>query len=387
MPSVQRGQVFKLAGVLVVRYYQDGRRRQHGGYQTKGEASKAAAALQRAQLGPDAVARQNWTITELVDRYMAQHQAAPATLARLRAMLAKATATFGDVPVMDLLPDEIGAWRMRIPEGHRHDATQAFRQVLNAAVKWKVIPENPAKLVRTRSRSVRRSGRSRHGRTSRRSRSSSARRWARSRSSPPQAGSGRRSGWRQVARRRPTRTCRYRPARLLRRRTPRLGQDRPLAQTRAAPPEGRGRARAAPAASRHEARVPGAQRHPHEPAQLAVTGLEARDQGRRDRPGAPHLRPATHVRHLESRRRRLTVLARPQDGHQRRHDRRTYGHLAPDAESYERELLDAFDAKTTRSGSYRAPKPRRGGAAEAGNALQIGRSRRADSNRGPLHYE
>ena len=79
---------------------------------------------------------------------MAQHQAAPATLARLRAMLAKATATFGDVPVADLLPDEIGAWRMKIPEGHRHDATQAFRQVLNGAVKWKVIPENPAKLVR-----------------------------------------------------------------------------------------------------------------------------------------------------------------------------------------------------------------------------------------------
>jgi len=37
---------------------------------------------------------------------------------------------------------------MRIPEGHRHDATQAFRQVLNAAVKWRVIPESPAKLIR-----------------------------------------------------------------------------------------------------------------------------------------------------------------------------------------------------------------------------------------------
>ena len=35
----------------------------------------------------------------------------------------------------------------RIPEGHRHDAMQAFRQVLNAAVRWKVLDENPARHV------------------------------------------------------------------------------------------------------------------------------------------------------------------------------------------------------------------------------------------------
>jgi integrase len=46
-----------------------------------------------------------------------------------------------------LLPDEIGAWAKRLPEGHRHDAMVAFRQVLNAAVRWKLLEENPAKLV------------------------------------------------------------------------------------------------------------------------------------------------------------------------------------------------------------------------------------------------
>jgi integrase len=35
---------------------------------------------------------------------------------------------------------------------------------------------------------------------------------------------------------------------------------------------------------------------------------------------------------------------------------RTYGHLAPDAEECERGLLDAYDAKPRRSGTYRAPK-------------------------------
>jgi hypothetical protein len=62
-------------------------------------------------------------------------------------MLAKATAAFGDVPVRRLLPDEIGRWAKRLPDGHRHDAMVALRQVLNAAVRWKVIEENPARLV------------------------------------------------------------------------------------------------------------------------------------------------------------------------------------------------------------------------------------------------
>ncbi len=129
MPSVQRGQVFKLdGGSWACRYYENGRRRQHGGFATKGEASaRLASALERGRLGPEALSRQSWTVAELVERFLAQHQAAPATLARLRAMLAKAVATFGEIPVRDLLPDEIGAWRMTIPEGHRHDATQAFR--------------------------------------------------------------------------------------------------------------------------------------------------------------------------------------------------------------------------------------------------------------------
>ena len=50
-------------------------------------------------------------------------------------------------PVRELLPDELGAWAKRLPEGHRHDAVVALRQVLNAAVRWKVLDENPARHV------------------------------------------------------------------------------------------------------------------------------------------------------------------------------------------------------------------------------------------------
>lgn len=36
---------------------------------------------------------------------------------------------------------------MRIPEGHRFETTQALRQVLDAAVRWKIVSENVAKAV------------------------------------------------------------------------------------------------------------------------------------------------------------------------------------------------------------------------------------------------
>jgi hypothetical protein len=66
-------------------------------------------------------------------------------------MTRKATDAFGDERLRELLPDEIGAWAKRLPDGHRHDAMVAFRQILNAAVQWRLIDENPAKLVPTRS--------------------------------------------------------------------------------------------------------------------------------------------------------------------------------------------------------------------------------------------
>src|SRR5947208_857830 len=37
------------------------------------------------------------------------------------------------------------AWRLAVPEGHRFEAAQALRQVLNRAVAWKLLDENRAK--------------------------------------------------------------------------------------------------------------------------------------------------------------------------------------------------------------------------------------------------
>ena len=149
MPSVQRGQVYKLDGGSWAYRYRDEhkRRRQVGGFATRSEALEALDDALRTARNPERARRREWTVDDLVERYLAQHQASPATIARLKAMLKKATTAFGDVRLRELLPDEIGAWAKRLPEGHRHDAMVAFRQVLNAAVRWKLLEENPAKLV------------------------------------------------------------------------------------------------------------------------------------------------------------------------------------------------------------------------------------------------
>jgi integrase len=85
------------------------------------------------------------TLAEMVEQYLRVHQAAPATIEKLRWLLRKATAAFGDVRLADLRADEICAWRGELPEGHRFEATQALRQVLNAAVAWQLLDVNPAR--------------------------------------------------------------------------------------------------------------------------------------------------------------------------------------------------------------------------------------------------
>jgi len=115
-----------------------------GGFASQGEALHALkVALERMH-------RRNGrgtqiTLGELVEEYLAQHEAAPRTIAKLRWLLAKATCAFGERRVVDLCSDEIGAWRAELPEGHRFEATQALRQVLNRAVAWRILDSNPAK--------------------------------------------------------------------------------------------------------------------------------------------------------------------------------------------------------------------------------------------------
>ena len=124
----QHGQVLKLRtrrpdgkAVWAYRYRVSGqcsKRPQVGGFATRTEAQRALRrTLKRLRPGG------TMTLAELVEQYLAVDQAAPATIDKL---------------------EEICAWRGNLPEGHRFEATQALRQVLNRAVAWQLVDVNPA---------------------------------------------------------------------------------------------------------------------------------------------------------------------------------------------------------------------------------------------------
>ena len=68
------------------------------------------------------------------------------TIDKLRYLLSKATAVFGDCRIGELTSQEIAEWRMTLSPGYRFEATQALRQVLHRAVAWGMIDVNPAKV-------------------------------------------------------------------------------------------------------------------------------------------------------------------------------------------------------------------------------------------------
>ncbi len=117
---------------------------QRGGFPSEQAATEA---LERAldRLRQEQGLAEGPTLSELVEAYLAQHDAEPETIEKLRWLLTKSTRPFGDLPISEFQPAEIAAWRMTIPRGHRFEATQALRQTLARAVSWGMLNTNPAK--------------------------------------------------------------------------------------------------------------------------------------------------------------------------------------------------------------------------------------------------
>ena len=151
---IQHGQVFKLKTrgadgqpLWAYRYRLEGRsseRPQLGGFASRADAEKALRKV-LDRLGPGG-GRATITLGEFVDEYLEMHEAAPVTIAKLRWLLGKATSVLGEKRLAELSPKDVYAWRLTVPEGHRYEATQALRQVLNRAVAWGLVDYNPAKL-------------------------------------------------------------------------------------------------------------------------------------------------------------------------------------------------------------------------------------------------
>src|SRR5882762_6502258 len=120
------------------------RRVQRGGFQSERDAGEALErALERLRRANGTAS--TLTLATLAGEYLAQHDAQPETIEKLRWLLAKAVAEFGDRRLGELRSQEIAAWRMTVAAGHRFEVTQALRQVLSRAVAWGMIDVNPAK--------------------------------------------------------------------------------------------------------------------------------------------------------------------------------------------------------------------------------------------------
>ena len=91
-----------------------------------GSAAKAEAqrALQN-KLAPLVPGRRAAVLTlgEWVEEYLESHDGERVAVAKLRWLLGKATAGLGDVRLAELSPEQVCAWRLTVPEGHRFEAT------------------------------------------------------------------------------------------------------------------------------------------------------------------------------------------------------------------------------------------------------------------------
>jgi hypothetical protein len=151
---LQQGRVFKLTStsaygtpLWAYRYRTGGRgakRVQRGGFVSE-EDARAALGRALEKLRREGGIGRTVTLAEFVDEYLAQHDASPVTLKKLRFLLTRAVQAFGDYCLDELDAVEIASWRMTGPPGYRFEATQALRQVLARAVVWGLVDVNPAK--------------------------------------------------------------------------------------------------------------------------------------------------------------------------------------------------------------------------------------------------
>jgi hypothetical protein len=124
---------------------------QRGGFASEQDAAEA---LEREleRLRRERRVSRSLTVAELVDAYLAQHDVEQVTIEKLRWLLGKAVAAFGERPVGELRSEEIAAWRIALSAGYRFDATQALRQVFSRAVLWGMIDGNRRSSVWTTHR-------------------------------------------------------------------------------------------------------------------------------------------------------------------------------------------------------------------------------------------
>jgi integrase len=147
MPARQAGSYYRVSGGRWgVRWYENGQRRHHSGFDSKSAARDYFGTVVRPRLDGLPAAPEPVTLREFSDRYVARYEAirAPATVRALKWRLVRPLREFGDTPLDELRTAEIAAWEASLPPRFRHDVMRAFRMLGKAAVEWGYLTNNPA---------------------------------------------------------------------------------------------------------------------------------------------------------------------------------------------------------------------------------------------------
>jgi integrase len=177
MPAEQRGYAEKLkSGFWILRYYDPGGKRQRArtpdGKVMRFKSRTLALNHYRDVIAPGLRGEHphvEYTLREFVPIFLERHAVGvrKRTVDTLRDRLGyaaerdseteedrrererHAVKAFGDEPLRELerMADEIAAWQVHLPPRARHGIVQAFRQCLDAAVRWGHMAANPAKVA------------------------------------------------------------------------------------------------------------------------------------------------------------------------------------------------------------------------------------------------
>jgi integrase len=153
MPADARGHVRKLpSGKWQLRYYdRQGRHRSGGAYSTKSEAWAHYRDVVEPELHGRPAARRDLTYSQLVEVFLERHAivAKPRTITELRWRLKQSEGKFGEIPLAELegMADEIAGYAVTLPERLRYPLMAAFRQALEAGIRYGYLTRNPAKLA------------------------------------------------------------------------------------------------------------------------------------------------------------------------------------------------------------------------------------------------
>jgi integrase len=146
MPAETRGSVYATRIGYGIRWPEEGRRCFRSGFDTKTEARRwfNENVAPRLRVGGPSNAI---TFDAFCELFLERHGATvhPRTKETLTERLAASRERFGSWTLAELegAPNDVAAWRVGLRASSRYRLTQAFRQALNAAVRWRYLTANP----------------------------------------------------------------------------------------------------------------------------------------------------------------------------------------------------------------------------------------------------